>query len=116
MHRLFYFLAVMAFAALGAEESKEKPNPLLSLDRLYGKPEFSAKSYGVKWLEAGQGYVRLEKSKATKEARDIVRVDPATGKREILVAAKALIPEGKKKPLAVFRSGKKLFHPAFCSN
>ena len=101
MHRLFYFLAVMAFAALGAEESKEKPNPLLLLDRLYGKPEFSAKSYGVKWLEAGQGYVRLEKSKATKEARDIVRVDPATGKREILVAAKALIPEGKKKPLAV---------------
>ena len=101
MHRLFYFLAVMAFAALGAEESKEKPNPLLSLDRLYGKPEFSAKSYGVKWLEAGQGYVRLEKSKATKEARDIVRVDPAMGKREILVAAKALIPEGKKKPLAV---------------
>ena len=101
MHRLFYFLAVMAFAALGAAESKEKPNPLLSLDRLYGKPEFSAKSYGVKWLEAGQGYVRLEKSKATKEARDIVRVDPATGKREILVAAKALIPEGEKKPLAV---------------
>ena len=101
MHRLFYFLAVMAFAALGAEESKEKPNPLLSLDRLYGKPEFSAKSYGVKWLEAGQGYVRLEKSKATKEARDIVRVDPATGKREILVAAKALIPAGEKKPLAV---------------
>lgn len=101
MHRLFYFLAVMVFAALGSEESKEKPNPLLSLDRLYGKPEFSAKSYGVKWLEAGQGYVRLEKSKATKEARDIVRVDPATGKREILVAAKALIPAGKKKPLAV---------------
>ena len=101
MHRLFYFLAVMAFAALGAEESKEKPNPLLSLDRLYGKPEFSAKSYGVKWLEAGQGYVRLEKSKATKEARDIVRVDPATGNREVLVAAKALIPEGEKKPLAV---------------
>ena len=101
MHRLFYFLAVMAFAALGSEESKEEPNPLLSLDRLYGKPEFSAKSYGVKWLEAGQGYVRLEKSKATKEARDIVRVDPATGKREILVAAKALIPAGKKKPLAV---------------
>ena len=66
MHRLFYFLAVIAFATLGAEESKEKPNPILSLDRLYGKPEFSAKSYGVKWLEAGQGYVRLEKSKATK--------------------------------------------------
>jgi dipeptidyl-peptidase 4 len=101
MHRLFYFLAVMAFAALGAEESKEKSNPLLSLDRLYGKPEFSAKSYGVKWLEAGQGYVRLEKSKGTKEARDIVRVDPATGKREILVAAKALILEGEKKPLVV---------------
>ena len=66
MNRLFYFLAVMASAALGAEESKEKSNLLLSLEQLYGKPEFSAKGYGVKWLEAGQGYVRLEKSKATK--------------------------------------------------
>ena len=74
-------MAVMAFAALGAEDSKEKPNPLLSLERLYGKSEFSTKSYGVKWLEEGQGYVRLEKSKATKDVRDIVRVDPETGRR-----------------------------------
>ena len=95
MHRLFCFMAVMAFTALGAENSKEKPNPLLSLERLYGKSEFSTKSYGVKWLEAGKGYVRLEKSKAIKDAQDIVRVDPETGKREILVAAKALIPAGE---------------------
>ena len=79
----------------------DKPDPLLSLDRLYVKREFSSKGYGVKWLGAGPGYARMEKSKETKEARDIVRVDPATGKKEILVAAKALIPEGAKKPLAV---------------
>ena len=101
MHRLIIFMAAIAMTTLSAEDSKEKPNPLLSLERLYGKPEFSAKGYGVKWLGAGQGYARLEKSKATKDARDIVRVDPATGEKEILVAAKALIPAGKKKPLAV---------------
>ena len=66
MHRLIIFMAAMAMTSLSAEDSKEKPNPFLSLERLYGKPEFSAKGYSVKWLGAGQGYARLEKSKATR--------------------------------------------------
>ena len=38
MHRLIIFMAAIAMTTLSAEDSKEKPNPLLSLERLYGKP------------------------------------------------------------------------------
>ncbi len=72
---------------------------MLSLDRIYVKNEFSSRGYSLKWLEPGQGYVRLEKSKETKDAQDIVQYDPATGKKKILVEAKALIPKKAKKPL-----------------
>ena len=97
MRQFLFSLCLLSGLALSAD----KPNPQLSLERLYVKREFSAKGYGVKWLEAGQGYARLEKSNGTKDAQDIVQIDPATGKKETLVEAKALIPEGAKKPLAV---------------
>ena len=38
MHRLIIFMAAIAMTTLSSEDSKEKPNPLLSLERLYGKP------------------------------------------------------------------------------
>jgi len=101
MHRLLFIVAVMGISVSGADESKKTTSAHLSLERIYTKREFSSKRYSVKWLEAGQGYARMEKSKGTKDARDLVRVDPATGEKEILVAAKALIPAGEKKPLAV---------------
>ena len=101
MHRLLFIAAVMGIPVSGADESKKATSAHLSLERIYTKREFSSKRYSVKWLEAGQGYARMEKSKETKDARDIVRVDPATGEKEMLVAAKALIPAGEKKPLAV---------------
>jgi len=85
--------------ALAADKKEPEPGPLLSLDRIYVKNEFSSKGYSLKWLEPGQGYVRLEKSKETEDAQDIVQYDPANGKKKILVAAKALVPKKAKKPL-----------------
>ena len=78
MRQFLFSLCLLSGLALSAD----KPNPQLSLERLYVKREFSAKGYGVKWLESGQGYARLEKSKGTKDAQDIVQIDPATGKRK----------------------------------
>ena len=90
---------LLPLIALPADKKKTEPGPLLSLERIYAKKEFSSKGYSLKWLESGQGYVRQEKSKETKDAQDIVQYDPDTGEKKILVAAKALIPKGKKKPL-----------------
>ncbi len=87
MHRFYLVAALLPCMTLAADKKKPEPGPLLSLDRIYVKNEFSSKGYSLKWLEPGQGYVRLEKSKETKDAQDIVQYDPATGKKKILVAA-----------------------------
>ncbi|SVC90271.1 uncharacterized protein METZ01_LOCUS343125, partial [marine metagenome] len=99
MHRFLLTATLLPCMALSADKKKPEPGPLLTLDRIYVKKEFGSKSYSLKWLEPGQGYVRLEKSKETKDAQDIVQYDPATGKKKILVAARSLIPKEAKKPL-----------------
>ena len=99
MQRILLVAAFFPFIAVPADKQKPEPGPLLSLERIYANNEFNSKGYSLKWLESGQGYVRQEKSKETKDAQDIVQYDPATGKKKILVAAKALIPKDKKKPL-----------------
>ena len=100
MQRVLLVAALLPFIALPADKKKPEPEPLLSLKRIYAKKEFSSKGYSLKWLESGQGYVRQEKSRETKDAQDIVQYDPDTGKKKILVAAKALIPKGKKSRLS----------------
>ena len=99
MHRFLLTAVLFPFITLADDKHKPEPGPLLTLDRIYVKKEFDSKSYSLKWLEPGQGYVRQEKSRETKDAQDIVQYNPATGKKKILVAAKALIPKDKKKPL-----------------
>ena len=98
---LSIILCLLPFLSFAAEKKKPAAGPLLTLDRINVKKEFSSKSYSFKWLEPGQGYVRLEESEETKEGQDILQYDSATGKKKILVAAKALIPKDAKKPIKV---------------
>lgn len=75
---------------------------LLTLNRIYNSHEFRGESFGpARWLKNGSGYTTLEKSEALKEGKDIVRYDPASGKREVLVSAKKLIPREGKNPLEI---------------
>ena len=70
--------------------SAEKPadNSLLTVERIFGKEEFKTQDWGpARWLKDGSGYTTLEKSEAIKEARDIVRCDPESGRREVVVFA-----------------------------
>ena len=100
MHRLFYFLAVMAFAALGAEESKE--NPIHSC-RWTGFTETRVQRQKLRRQVVGgrAGICAAGEIQGDKGGAGYCAGGSGDGKREILVAAKALIPEGKKKPLAV---------------
>ncbi len=95
------FLIVFVFSSvlLGAGQ---KDLSLLTLDRIFSGGEFSSeRSGGVQWLEDGSGYTVLESSQDVDRGRDIVRYDPATGKREILVSANLLVPAGESDALAV---------------
>jgi dipeptidyl-peptidase 4 len=84
--------------------SAEKPadRSLLTLDRIFGKDEFKTQEWGpARWLKDGSGYTTLEKSETLKDARDIVRYDPESGRREVLVFASNLLARGESKPLEI---------------
>ena len=72
------------------------------LHRAFQTREFSARSFGPsRWLHNGADYTTVEPSVAPLGARDIVRYETATGKRDVLISASELIPSGAKQPLAI---------------
>jgi len=72
----------------------------LTLDRLYASREFSARGLGqAHWLEDG-GYTVVAESPTVPNGEDIVRVDPRTDGRRVLITAQQLTPAGGQ-PLGV---------------
>lgn len=73
----------------------------LTLDRIFASGEFSGERVpSVRW-QTGGTYLSTQASTDTKNGRDLIRVDAATGKVEILVPAAKLIPPGTKEPLSI---------------
>jgi len=86
--------------ALPAEETADRS--LLTVARIFDKREFQGATWGpASWLPDGSGYTTLETSERHKDAKDVVRYDPESGKREVLVPASRLIPRGQSKPLKI---------------
>jgi len=78
------------------------PESLLSLERIYESGDFDTSGFGpARWLADGTGYTTLEWSSGELRGREIVRYDPATGEREVLVAVERLVPEGREEPLGI---------------
>jgi len=75
---------------------------LLTVDRIFNSPEFrSQRSGSTEWLPDGNGYTALEPSTTVKNSEDIVKVDPKTGAKIILVSAENLTPQDSKEPLSI---------------
>ena len=84
--------------------SAEKPvdASLLTVDRIFGKEEFKTQDWGpARWLKDGSGYTTLEESTTVNEAKDIVRYEASSGRREVLVFATNLLARGEAKPLKI---------------
>ncbi|MBS3818429.1 S9 family peptidase [bacterium] len=95
---IFIFILLVGLSSLCGKK-KEDPS-LLTLDRIYDSDEFSPERFGAaKWLKNGKGYTTLEES--SHKGKDIIRYNPETGKKKVLVPAKMLIPEGKSEPLKI---------------
>jgi dipeptidyl-peptidase-4 len=74
---------------------------LLTVDQVVSDEAFRVRGFGpVRWLEDGSGYTSVEPA-ASGRGREIVRHDPATGGREIIVTAVALTPPGAAGPLPI---------------
>ena len=78
-----------------------QPDPaLLTLDRIYSSSEFRTERFGpARWLADGSGYTTVEPSASVEGGDDIVRYDPATGDREVMVPATRFVPPGSSEPL-----------------
>src|SRR2546426_9907831 len=58
------------------------------LYRIFATKDLDIKSFGpARWLNGGEAYTTLEPSTAVVGAKDIVRYETSTGKRDILVSA-----------------------------
>ena len=95
------FLLPLGPAVLrSAEEPADRS--LLTVDRIFGGDEFKTQDWGpARWLKDGPGYTTLEKSETFNEAKDIVRYDPESGGRVVLVCASNLVPRGGLQPLKI---------------
>jgi dipeptidyl-peptidase-4 len=89
-------LLLIAAAPLAAQTPDS-----LTLDRLFASGEFQARGAGqVRWLD-GTAYSALVPSAEVEDGSDIVRVDPRTNGRTVLVPARQLVPAGAAGPLRV---------------
>lgn len=83
-------------------DGQQNDKAALTLDRIFSSNEFRSETFGpARWLDDGSGYTTLEPSPTSKEARDIVRYEAATGRRNVLIAAASLTPTGAAAPLAI---------------
>jgi dipeptidyl-peptidase-4 len=104
----FLLVAICAagLATIGAwpasAHAQLSPQLTEMLRRVFVAKEFDAKSFGpARWLKEGESYATLEASAKIAGAKDIVKYDTATGVRELLVPATALIPPDAKAPLTL---------------
>lgn len=75
---------------------------LLTLEQIYRDNEFKLNDFGpAVWLKDGSGYTTLEKSLDFPESKDIVKYNPGTGEKIIIINAKQLIPKNEYKPLLI---------------
>lgn len=87
-------LAVIA-ACLAACGTLRADDSHLTVGRLFGTGEFATDPLPARrWSKIPSTYFTLEKG-------DLVRHDPATGTKEILVPAAAFVPKGAKEPLGM---------------
>ena len=66
------------------------------LRRIFDTEDYAPDRFGpARWLDGGDAYTTLEPSEAVEGAQDIVRYDTASGRRDVLVSAARLVPEGR---------------------
>ena len=110
---IFGISAVLLISAAipAADASPSETDPgYLSLERIIDSDEFDSKSFGpIRWLKDGSGYTTLEDSQDhedvndpnAEKSRDIVRYEPESGEREIMVPSTRLIPKDESNPLKI---------------
>ncbi len=100
MRRLLVQLPLAVLVSVGPAAAQDDPS-LLSIRRIYQAPEFGAQPFGpARWLGDGSSYTTVEPA-AEGPGADLVRYDVERGDRQVLVAARQLVPQGDTLPLEI---------------
>jgi dipeptidyl-peptidase-4 len=98
VNKFLLFLVLLLQPLIAQTEDKS----ILTLDRIFKNHEFRSQEFGpIEWFKDGKYYTTLESSKDTSGGMDIVQYETKSDKREILVPASLLIPQGEKIPLEI---------------
>jgi dipeptidyl-peptidase-4 len=90
---------VAGVVMVGAEAAAQQPGEAM-LKRIFASSEFAGERFGpARWLDGGS-YVLTERSEEPRGS-NLVKVDAATGAREVLVTARQLVPPGDSVALPV---------------
>ncbi len=92
---------VLLVGCVPVAAAEKHDESLLTVERIYASTEFDPEKFSARWLEDGSAYVTLEPAGDKGAGRDVVRHDPETGERQVLVPAARLVPPGESAPLAV---------------
>ena len=98
--RAFAQSLLVSFTLSAPALGQQADSSLLTVQRIYGSPEFKSQSFGpARWLGDGSSYTTLEE--IGEGGQNLVRYDTERGARQVLVAARQLIPQGDSVPLQV---------------
>ena len=94
-------ILVLVLSAPVAKAQQTDPS-ILTLERIYSSSDFLGDQFGpARWLEDGSGYTTVEASETIDGGQDIIRYNPASGDRQVMVSASDLIPDGSDQPLPI---------------
>ncbi|MFC1660184.1 S9 family peptidase [Gemmatimonadota bacterium] len=96
-----FSVVLLPLALVVAPGSLTAQEQALTLERIFASPDFFGERFGpARWLDEGR-YTTLEASTRVRGGTDIVVYDAASGRREVLVSAAAMRPEGTNDPLEI---------------
>jgi dipeptidyl-peptidase-4 len=94
----FIFLLFVSPSSFGQATDPSR----LTLERIFASSEFQpARFGGFRWLKDGDSYAKLEPSPTIKGGMNLVSYRIDTQKREVLLPAEKLIPQGASQPLPI---------------
>ena len=101
MRKAILPILVLVLSAPVAKAQQTDPS-ILTLERIYSSSDFLGDQFGpARWLEDGSGYTTVEASETIDGGQDIIRYNPASGDRQVMVSASDLIPDGSDQPLPI---------------
>jgi len=94
-------LLILLIPAAAPPPPQRAAESALTVERIFGSSEFSARGFSARWAADGDAYLGVERLPGEPKGDSIVRHDAVTGRTEVLVPAAELLPEGTREPLRV---------------